>query len=327
MSAPLVSVLIPCYNAAPWLAETLESALAQSWPHKEIIVVNDGSIDDSLAIARQFAARGVTVIDQPNAGQSAAFNRALAAARGDYLEFLDADDLIAPNKLETQVGALAAGPAGRVASCRWARIQTTIADAYFTPSDLWEPFLPPVEWLVRAWSVHQMMHGAAWLVPHALVRDVGGWQESLSLINDFEFFSRVLLRSLGVVFCADTCTYYRSGISGSLSGTKSRRAWESAHLSLRLGTARLLAHEDSPRTRAACAYEFAAFYYDAYPAVPELRRDARQRVRALGCELPPPPGGPKYRIAARLVGWRLARRLQIATARLRAQRAPAANSS
>ena len=112
--SPLVSILIPCYNAEPWLAQTLESALAQTWPHREIIVVNDGSTDLSLQIARQYEVRGIRVLDQPNRGASAARNAAFAACQGEWIEFLDADDLLAPDKIERQmrlaeaVGVLAA---------------------------------------------------------------------------------------------------------------------------------------------------------------------------------------------------------------------------
>ena len=103
MSAPFVSILIPCHNAAPWLATTLESALAQSWPHREIILVDDGSTDGSLALAQTFAGRGVRVFAQPNSGASAARNHAIRESHGDFLQFLDADDLISPGKLAAQL--------------------------------------------------------------------------------------------------------------------------------------------------------------------------------------------------------------------------------
>jgi glycosyltransferase involved in cell wall biosynthesis len=74
--SPLVSILIPCSNAAPWLAATLASALAQTHPRTEIIIVDDGSSDHSLAIARTFEPHGVRVVTQPNAGASAARNHA-----------------------------------------------------------------------------------------------------------------------------------------------------------------------------------------------------------------------------------------------------------
>src|SRR2546425_6261438 len=103
---PLVSILIPAYNAEPWIADTIRSALAQTWPRKEIIVVDDGSRDQTLSIARQFASKNVSVVTQENQGASAARNRALALSQGKFIQWLDADDLIAPDKIAKQVEAL-----------------------------------------------------------------------------------------------------------------------------------------------------------------------------------------------------------------------------
>jgi glycosyltransferase involved in cell wall biosynthesis len=86
----LVSILVPAYNAGEWIADTLQSAVAQTWPHREIIVVDDGSRDDTAAIARRFAPQGVTVVSQPNQGAAAARNAALSLSRGDYIQWLDA---------------------------------------------------------------------------------------------------------------------------------------------------------------------------------------------------------------------------------------------
>lgn len=315
MSAPLVSILIPCYNAAPWLAQTLESALAQTWPHTEIIVVNDGSKDDSLTIARTFETRGVRVIDQPNAGQSAAFNTAIRAARGEYYEFLDADDLLAPDKIAHQVTRLAQFPAGWLATGCWARFKHLPDEAVFSHGPVARN-LAPLDWVVTLWNSDAMMHGAAWLVPAVLVEKAGGWNEGLSLINDFEFFSRLVLAGKGVAYCRDARTFYRSAVDGSLSGQRSPAAWASAFESVRLGTERLLAAEDSPRTRAACANTWRNLVFDGYPDAPcELRAFAARRVRELGARLGRPAGGRWFRTIAFLLGWRLARRLQSARRR------------
>src|SRR5689334_12629004 len=91
---PRVSILVPCYNAARWLPATLASALAQTESSIEVIVVDDGSTDESLAVARSYESRGVRVFSQRNAGASAARNRAMREARGEFLQFLDADDLL-----------------------------------------------------------------------------------------------------------------------------------------------------------------------------------------------------------------------------------------
>ena len=100
---PLVSILIPAYNAERWIADTIRSALAQTWPRKEIIIVDDGSTDRTLAVARQFASRNLSVVTQQNQGASAARNKALELCQGDYIQWLDADDLLSPNKVTRQM--------------------------------------------------------------------------------------------------------------------------------------------------------------------------------------------------------------------------------
>ena len=100
---PLVSILIPAYNAQQWLSDTSESALAQTWEKTEIIVVDDGSTDQTPHLARKFASKSVRVVAQENRGAAAARNTAYAACQGDYIQWLDADDLIDPDKVEVQM--------------------------------------------------------------------------------------------------------------------------------------------------------------------------------------------------------------------------------
>src|SRR4029077_692185 len=102
---PLVSILIPAYNAEKWIADTISSALAQPWPRKEIIIVDDGSTDQTLSIARQFTSKTVSVIAQKNQGASAARNKAFQLCQGDYIQWLDADDLLSPDKVAKQLKA------------------------------------------------------------------------------------------------------------------------------------------------------------------------------------------------------------------------------
>lgn len=99
----LISVIIPVYNVEPWLAACLDSVLAQTYPHYEMICVNDGSSDGSLAILDIYAAKydKIQIINQENAGLSAARNAGIAAAKGDYVFLLDSDDKIEKHALET----------------------------------------------------------------------------------------------------------------------------------------------------------------------------------------------------------------------------------
>lgn len=101
---PLVSVVIPAYNAALWIAETLESVLAQTFQDFEVIVVDDGSTDDTAAVVARFAR--VRCIRTPNGGQASARNVGIRAAQGEYVAFVDADDLWSPDKLWLQTDLL-----------------------------------------------------------------------------------------------------------------------------------------------------------------------------------------------------------------------------
>lgn len=276
---------------------------------KEIIIVDDGSTDNSLAVAKSFESSIVKVISQENKGSSAARNTALRECQGDFIQYLDADDLLAPNKIEFQIELLRNNDSNFVASGEWARFYQQPKEALFFPQPLWKD-MSPVDWLVCAWEGHWMMHPAAWLIPRRISEKAGIWNESLSLNDDGEYFSRVLLGSQGVKFCYGAKTYYRSGNTNSLSGSKSEKARQSEFLSLSLGSNNLLAKENSPRTRYACATVFQRFIYEVYPDVPELSNQAAVRVKELGGSNIQPSGGLGFKLLSQLVGWQKAKKLQ-----------------
>jgi len=103
MSRPLLSVIMSAYNMATFVREALESALAQTWENLEVIVVDDGSSDDTARQVRAIEDDRVRCYDEPHRGHAAAANTGIAAAAGSYVAFLDADDLWAPTKIETHM--------------------------------------------------------------------------------------------------------------------------------------------------------------------------------------------------------------------------------
>lgn len=312
MKQPLVSIIIPCHNAGRWLAETLESALAQTWTNQEIILINDGSTDDSLAVARPFAEQGVRIIDQPNRGASAARNHGLRLARGDFIQFLDADDLLSPEKISRQIGLLQSRPTDTLASCAWGRFTTGPATAAFVDEPVFHDFTA-VDFLVLAGDTGVMMHPPAWLLPRAVVDRTGPWDESLTLNDDGEYFCRALLASAGIAFCADEAarSYYRSSLTGSLSQQRSPRARRSQFHSIELIERHLRAAEDTPRTRQAVANHYQRFIHDFFPAPADLMQAAGVQIARLGGATPgPPPMGAKTARLARLIGWRNVWRLK-----------------
>lgn len=309
---PLVSILIPCYNAARWVGETLESALAQTWPRCEIILVDDGSTDDSIQLARRFETRGVRVLVQANAGAAAARNTAFTAASGHFIQFLDADDLLASDKIERQLARAATGPAGAALTGRWGRFKKDPALAKFADANPLFADASPRDYFLRYASHDCMMHPAAWLLPRALAETAGPWDEGLSLNDDGEYFTRIVAASPHIAYCEEAISFYRSAMPTSLSAQRSRRHLESAHRALRLITARMLALEDSPSMRRAAADLCQRFAYDFYPAGADLVANALARARQHGGSARRPLGGRGFQLASRLIGWRAARRLQVA---------------
>jgi glycosyltransferase involved in cell wall biosynthesis len=308
-AAPLVSLLIPVFNASRWLPAALESALAQTHRPLEIIAVDDGSTDASGDILARYETRGVKVISQENRGQSAAINRALREASGDYIKFFDADDLLSPDTISTQLAALAGKPR-HLAYGTWGRFYADPAETRFTPHPGWHDSDAPLDWLCETWADTEPMYQCAlWLIPRPLLDQVGGWDERLSLINDFEFFTRLVLTADGIVFTPEAKLYYRSGVPGSLSAQKSRRAWESAILSTTLGVKHLLARENTAETRRLSADMLQKLVYALYPAHPDLTRGLLREIQHLGGSRLPPDGGPALKRLARLIGWRPALRL------------------
>ena len=310
--SPTVSVLIACYNAERFIGETLESVFGQSWPKLEVIVVDDGSCDGSVTEVQRFS--GARLIRQDHAGAAAARNRAYAESSGAFIQILDADDLIAPDKIALQVERLAGNPRC-VASAEWGRFYRTSAETRFEPEPVWRD-LDPIDWLVLARAQGLgMLFPALWLIPRAILDAAGPWDETLSLGDDGEYFTRILLVAEHVLFCEGARCCYRSGLPDSLSGSNSTKAWSSGFHVLELCEAHLRAREDSERVRRGFALSWQHFAHASYPY------DAALAERALvhACELHPaiirPGGGPAFNVVSRLVGWRFARRLQVASGR------------
>jgi glycosyltransferase involved in cell wall biosynthesis len=132
---PLVSVIMPTYNGSKYIAESIESALAQTYPSVELIVVDDGSTDDTTEVVRRYGDR-VTLLQQKNGGTAAARNFGIAHAHGELIALLDHDDLWLPNKLERQIPVFAESPrVGMVhTGARWFQTETHASTSEVIPA-------------------------------------------------------------------------------------------------------------------------------------------------------------------------------------------------
>jgi glycosyltransferase involved in cell wall biosynthesis len=309
---PLVSILVPAYNAEAWISDTLRSAIAQTWDRKEIIVVDDGSKDQTLGVARQFASDQLRVVTHKNQGAAATRNTAFSLCHGDYIQYLDADDLMAPDKITKQMEALGQSANKRtLLSGSWGHFIYRYYRTKFTPSALWCD-LSPVEWLIRRMQFNLYMQTASWLVSRELAEAAGPWDTRLLGDDDGEYFCRVLLASEGVRFVPEAKVYYRTSGSTSLSyighSDKQMTAqWCSMELHLRY----IRSLEDSPRVRAACLTYLQDWLSCFYPDRPDLVKQAEEMAASLGGRLQPPALSWKYSWIAALFGRQQARRAQV----------------
>jgi len=315
---PLVSILIPAYNAQEWIADTIQSALGQTWARREIIVVDDGSRDRTAAIARRFASRKVEVLTQDNQGPAAARNTALTVAQGDYIQWLDADDLLAADKVEMQMEVAERLQDPRILySGAWGYFFYRTSRAEFTPTALWCD-LSPVEWLTRKLAQNLHMQTDSWLVSRELTEAAGPWDTRLARDNDGEYFCRVILASKGVRFIPGARSYYRRSGAGSVAHIgRSNTKRESLFLSMQLHMDYLRSLEDSPETREACVRYMQTWLPWFYGQRVDIERQLEQLAAELGGRLERPRFPWKYAWIERVLGWRIARETKLLMPQLR----------
>lgn len=309
---PLVSILIPAFNSEQWIADTIQSALGQTWPRKEIIIVDDGSTDQTLAIARRFASDVVSVTTQPNQGAAATRNKAFSLSHGDYIQWLDADDLLAPDKIAKQMEAVERCGSKRVLfSSAWGRFIYRQSKVKFTPTPLWCD-LSPAEWLLRKLGQNIFMQTGVWLVSRELTEAAGSWDTRLLADDDGEYFCRVLMASDGTRFVPDAKVFYRVSGPNRLSFVgQSDRKLEAHLLSIKLHIGYLRSLEDSERTRAACMEYLRTLLPYFHPERPDLVKEMEQQAAALGGKLETPRLSWKYAWIDKVFGRAVAKRTQL----------------
>jgi glycosyltransferase involved in cell wall biosynthesis len=306
---PLVSILIPAFDAQKYIEATLVSALDQTWPRTEIIVVDDGSTDRTLEAAERFASRGVKVVGQEHQGAAAARNHALSLSRGDYIQWLDADDLLAPDKIEAQLAA--AGGARTLLSSAWGTFMSRPSHARFVPTSLWCN-LAPLDWLLLKMEQNVFMQTATWLVSRELTEAAGPWDVGLSVDDDGEYFCRVLSQSDSTRFVGDARVFYRMGGTRNLSYVGGSVSKARAHLrSVQLHIACLLTLEKSERTRAACLRYLQNFLDSLCVDDRDIVGQVNQMAADLGARLEAPRLSWMYAWMPPILGRSLTRRARV----------------
>lgn len=309
---PLVSILIPAYNAERWIGATINSALDQTWVKKEVIVVDDGSSDATLDVVRRFESKSVKVLTQENSGACSARNMALALAQGDYVQWLDADDLLAPEKISLQLERREAESSDlTLYTSAWGRFYFRRERARFRPDSLWSD-LQPLDWLVTKFEKGVWMNPAAWLVSRRLTELAGPWDDRLSLSgdDDGEYMCRLVAKSVAVAFAQEARCYYRIGNVNGLSWRRSDAALDAFFLATTLSISHLRSLEDSERTRVACLQLLQSRVRYFYSVRPAIMKAAEKLASELGGTLWPPSVSPGFRLVSGIAGWEMAMKIK-----------------
>jgi glycosyltransferase involved in cell wall biosynthesis len=301
----LVSILIPCYNSAQYISETLDSVLAQTYTKWECIIVDDHSTDNSVEIINDYCQKypqKFKLYTNPRKGACAARNTAFEKSKGEYIQYLDADDLLSPDKIESQIKLLDANEPYKMASSRWdffyERPANHSIDRY-----IYKSYENPILLLVDMWTKGEMMANSAWLSHRQLIKTAGVWNEKLLINQDGEFFCRVLYYATSIVFSPNGKVLYRKQNPDSI--TKAPITFEKASSLLESYKEYefILSKSDNPDIRRALAYNYLGFIYYIYPQFPKLLKEAEICFHKLGFNKKWGVGGSKFILTTKILGF------------------------
>lgn len=216
-SSSLVSIIIPCHNGEAFLREAVDSALAQTYDSVEVVVVDDGSTDESVAIMQSYGS-AINIVQQTNAGAAAARNRGWRVSKGDYLVFLDADDYISDEYITRMLAALQAAD-GDIAYCGW-------QNTGLRP-DRCEPFVPP-DYENEPAKQERLIENARWPIHAALIRRElvetnGGFDTRWGTCEDFALWIEIATDAC-LVRVKDVLAFYRHHGHGQTTADRARIA-------------------------------------------------------------------------------------------------------
>jgi len=281
----LVSVIIPAYNASKTIAETLDSVVNQTWENIEVFVIDDGSEDDTYVIAKKYQSDKIKVLKQKNSGACVARNTGLLLSSGDYVQFLDADDVLSHDKIEKQIMVLNGRQDLMVISDT---VHFFDGEDYQNMKAREESFWifdtdDPIDFLVRlfgGYGKRWMVQTSAWLTPKNIIDNISPWNEQLLLDQDGEYFTKAVLASKGIRKTEGT-NYYRRFVRGHNISEKAHKYknLKSALHSLKLKADYLGKHTQSEKYQQAMASLFCEIAINAYPQYKDIVIECEQRIK------------------------------------------------
>ncbi|MBO6517691.1 MAG: glycosyltransferase family 2 protein [Bacteroidia bacterium] len=310
---PWVSIIVPCYNGEKTIKQTLESAVGQDYQNVEVLVIIDeSSTDNTLAKAKEVDSDKIKIITVDACSPCRKRNLGFERSRGQYIQYLDADDLLSKDKISKQVEALSKTERSDVlAVSRWMHFDQSPESPAANTQYVYKDYKPAYGVLVDMWLKGEMIQTSCWLTSRELVTAAGPWNEDLEKNpnDDGEFFCRVVLKASELVYTPEGAVLYRRPLSQNASQSKSTTSVESILRSYQSYEA-ILDFDSSERTKKGLSNMYLLFIYNYFNNFPKLAKEAEDSIKRLGINgLEYHSGGPFDRIS-QFVGFKNALRLR-----------------
>lgn len=245
--SPLITIIIPIFNREHLIKETLDAVLKQTYKNWECILIDDGSVDASVKIAKEYANsdnrfKVLQRSERRRKGAATCRNIGIENSNGSYIQFLDSDDLLESNKLESQISKLNKSDNYTLSTCKWGRLDKGMEHPKkYEKLPIYKDFKNPSHLLKIFGTKETFFPVHCYLTPIQLINKAGKWNEELTINDDGEYFSRVLLKAEQIIFDDHTYAIYRSGSGNRLSQTETNeqirqyiKSWNSIDESIQM---------------------------------------------------------------------------------------------
>lgn len=303
-SFPLVSVLIPLYNAEQYIEDTIIRLKKQTYPNIEVIIVDDHSTDKSLKIAQKYVSEQVHVYVNPKKGGNSARNYAFLQSRGEYVKFIDADDFCSDNMIKSQMERILSEGTRQTVVFSPVRMYYPDGQLFVPPRGIDRDYVPSIELLLDIWRGKGFNCPHCHLMHRSLVNKVNGWNENIIKNQDGEFFARIYAAAdKALAVDSEYAVWWQTG--SGVSTQMSLRAIESVCETHCIISDLIYSYRNDEETRKICGRFIGAYIFFNYPLIKPLLPQIETYCKKTNTVL----YFPKQRrisILKALLGWKIA---------------------
>jgi glycosyltransferase involved in cell wall biosynthesis len=303
-SPPLVSIIIPTFNAEKYIYATIQSCIMQSYKNIEIIIIDDSSNDNTLSIIKQFLDSRIIVFNLGyNIGAQNARNFGIQKAKGSLIQFLDHDDIIDIDKIYYQIKAYSIYGDDYIYSSNQGIINNNIKSLHKSYNIYHRDFTALEYFRLSSKQFGRYLTTGNWLLPRKILNKTHGWDVNSGINDDGEYFMRIILFSSGIKYSDRSFFYFRidseNSLSKSCNNYEKYSKWFNSYLSYSSNFKLKFNYRDYAELS---LNYFSKYYCFGFPLTSKLRLLCINEINKLGYARPLPMGSVKFKIISRIFG-------------------------